>query len=401
MTNFSFRSLMITRSLGALCDQLLMFAVPLAILMVTNSASLSALSFVIEWIPRVIFFPIAGSLIDGRDLRKVFLLLDLTRIGMLILAFIALPFLGIFWTLSILMAFMSLCYVVNFVSIEAVIPNNLPPEDYSKAHSWVQAIEQISQVVGPALAVIIYYALGIKGIIFTSAVLLIISSLNVTRLNINYSADGAGKLKDTVKSNKLAFGILIKEPQILYLCGLTWVVNIVFGVALSITPAIITQTFSLPSSRLGLVQTVGAILSVLCFYLIPKISLKYGVTLIGQSSLAIILISGLILSLAPEYWSYAVGYALLVAFDGGFSVYVRTMRSTLIPAEHLAKVMGIVGMINLFSIPLGGAFVSTLAGTVPLQSIILYSFIASLVLSVLLLLIGRFVFKYPSYFPSI
>lgn len=54
--NFGLKRFVFSRFVGALCDQFLLFAVPLAILKATGSLTLSSLAFVIEWLPRIIFF---------------------------------------------------------------------------------------------------------------------------------------------------------------------------------------------------------------------------------------------------------------------------------------------------------------------------------------------------------
>ncbi|MCZ7153775.1 MFS transporter, partial [Salmonella enterica] len=64
------------------------------------------------------------------------------------------------------------------------------------------------------------------------------------------------------------------------------------------------------------------------------------------------------MSLSVDYAMYLAGYAVLMAFDGAFSVYLRTLRSQVIPKEHLGKTMGIIGLMNMCSVPASGAVVS-------------------------------------------
>ncbi|MDN8539942.1 MFS transporter [Erwinia sp. BC051422] len=402
MGAFNFHKFIISRGLGALCDQFLMFAVPLAILKSTGSTSLSALSFVIEWIPRVLFFPIAGSLLQGKNFKKIFLSLDVFRCAALAAAFLLVNITGIFATLTTLMAIMSLCYVLNFVSIESIIPANVPREEYARVHSRIQTVEQFSQILGPAIAIVIYSHAHVNGILLISAALFLLSAANLLTLFIaSPESAGVTKVKDILRSNREAFVYLFEDKKIIYLCTMTWIVNIIYGVVLAISPAVILKHFKLESGALGLMQSVAALASVLLFYLIPRLTLRFSVTLIGQLSLLIILASGLFLGLAGNYYAYVALYALLSAFDGGFSVYIRIMRSTIIPAAILSRVIGVVGMLNLLSIPVGGLAVSLLSEKTTLQNIILLAFALSFVLTIVLLFVGRLKFGYKKYFPQV
>ncbi|MEJ1267285.1 hypothetical protein WDV93_07235 [Pantoea ananatis] len=77
--NFGLKRFVFSRFVGALCDQFLLFAVPLAILKATGSLTLSSLAFVIEWLPRIIFFPLSGFMADRIKPRFIFFNVDALR----------------------------------------------------------------------------------------------------------------------------------------------------------------------------------------------------------------------------------------------------------------------------------------------------------------------------------
>ncbi|GAA3635361.1 MFS transporter [Kineosporia mesophila] len=399
---FNFKLFMVTRSLGSLCDQFLLFAVPLAVLHATGSARFAALAFVIEWLPRVIGFPLAGAVVDGLSLKRVFLRLDLVRVALLVVAAAALGTFGVFGTLSTLMACMSLSYVVNFLAIEATIPNNLAPEDFPRAHSVVQGVEQASQVVGPALAAVIYGLGDIRLVLLACAALFAVSAVNTSLLAISdSSAENSASIGRIVSTTRVAVGVLLQRREVVYLSGLTWVVNLVYGTALAISAAVVVKHFERGSASFGGMQSAAAVVALIVFAAIPALVRRAGVAFVGRLSLILMIASGFALGLAPFFLVYAAAYCLLIAFDGGFNVYVRTMRSTVLPKEHLAKIMGIIGAVNLLSIPVAGGLVSVLAGHLPLLDIILVSSALSLTLCLAVLLYGRFSLGYTSWFPPI
>lgn len=393
---------MISRSLGSLCDQFLLFAVPLAVLQATHSARYAAVAFVIEWVPRVIGFPLIGAVIDGLRLKRVFVGLDAARVILLVLAVATIDVLGTFSTLTVLMACMSVCYVVNFLGIEATIPNNLPEEDFPRAHSLVQGVEQASQVAGPALAALIYNVGDIKYVLSVCAILFAISSVNILLLSLkDSSAVNSASFSRVLSTNRVALRILMTRREIVYLSGLTWVVNFVYGTALAISAAVTVQHFARGSSSFGAMQSAAALAALCVFAVIPFLVRRAGIPFVGKLSLAVMIGSGFALGFSPDFFVYAGAYCLLMAFDGGFNVYVRTMRSTVLPKEHLGKIMGILGAVNLLSIPVSGTLVSVLAGQIPLLSIILVSATISVTLCISVLLYGKYGLGYSSWFPRV
>lgn len=393
---------MVSRSLGSMCDQFLLFAVPLAVLHATGSAAYAAAAFVIEWVPRVVGFPLVGAVVDGLRLKRVFLGLDLARVVLLVLAASTLAVFGTFATLSVLMACMSVGHVVNFLGIEATIPNNLAQKDFPRAHSVVQGVEQASQVVGPGVAAIIYQVSSMEVVLLACAGLFAVSAVNMALLTVrDSSAANSASVRRIVTTTRVAFSVLLQRKEVLYLSGLTWVVNFVYGTALAISAAVVVQHFALGAGSFGGMQSAAAVVALVVFAAIPGMARRAGVAFVGRLSLVVMIVSGFVMGFAPHFLVYAAAYCLLIAFDGGFSVYVRTMRSTVLPKEHLGKVMGIIGAANLLSIPLAGLLVSLLAGRLPLLSIILVSTVLSVILCCAVLLFGRFSLGYRSYFPQV
>ncbi|MEJ1267286.1 MFS transporter [Pantoea ananatis] len=76
------------------------------------------------------------------------------------------------------MALLSVAYVLNFVATDALLPRHLSSEALPKAHSMLQGVDQITMVLGPAIAVAISSWGGIDSILIVAAVLFAISAIN-------------------------------------------------------------------------------------------------------------------------------------------------------------------------------------------------------------------------------
>jgi hypothetical protein len=70
----------IGRFLGSLADQFLLFAVPLMIFKTTGSIAWSGVAFSLEWLPRILSFPIAGAVVDRFGSKPVYLSADIIRL---------------------------------------------------------------------------------------------------------------------------------------------------------------------------------------------------------------------------------------------------------------------------------------------------------------------------------
>ncbi|MFU2318747.1 MFS transporter [Rahnella sp. PCH160] len=401
---FGLKRFVFSRFAGSLCDQFLLFAVPLAILKATGSLTFSSLAFVIEWLPRILFFPLSGFLADRIKPRFIFFNVEAGRSVLMVVAFLTLTFhpSATFPVLAVMMALLSVAYVLNFVATEALLPRHIPAETLPKAHSMLQGVDQTTQVLGPALAVAISVYGGVGAILACAAVLFAVSAINYLFLE-THDLVVAEKMsfRSIVESNLKAIHVLKQNKILLHLCALTWVVNLVYGAALVVSAAVILKEFHLPESYFGVLQTSAALVTIVTFLFVPRIAKRFGLSTLGTLSFCGMILSGALMSLSVDYAMYLVGYAVLMAFDGAFSVYLRTLRSQIIPQEHLGKTMGLIGLMNMCSVPVSGLAVTALAGSfMPLQ-IIAIILVFALALGLVLIVVGRRTFGYRSWLPPV
>ncbi len=402
--SFGLKRFVFSRFMGTLCDQFLLFAVPLTILKVTGSLTFSSLAFVIEWLPRIIFFPLSGFIADRIKPRFIFFNVDATR-ALLMLAAATLLFYcpgASFAVLATLMGLLSIAYVLNFVATDAMLPRHLSADALPKAHTMLQGIDQISMVLGPAIAVLISAYGGIHAILLTAAGLFAISAINYLFLETQ-DLEVAEKMGfgAIIEANRTALMVLKENKILLHLCAMTWVVNLVYGAALVISAAVILKEFHLPDSYFGVLQTTAALVTIAIFFFVPLFAKRFGLSSLGTFSFCAMIGAGTLMSVSGSYWLYLAGYAALIAFDGAFSVYLRTLRSQVVPKEHLGKTMGLIGLLNMCSVPVSGAIVSVLSGSLMPLQIITVILIAALILGFGLIVFGRRMFGYRSWLPPV
>jgi MFS family permease len=397
------RRFVVSRFLGTLSDQFLLFAVPLAIFQSTGSVKYSGLAFVIEWLPRIVFFPLGGFVADRMKPRHLFFGVELGRALVLAVASIlmATGVASTFAVLAPMMALLSVAYILNFVATEAMLPRNLTADELPHAHSVLQGIDQITQVAGPALAAAIAVLGGTDSLLIVGAALFGLSSLNLLSLRTAPVAAAERLSLQALKdSNATAIKVLLRNRVLFLLSGLTWVVNLVYGSALVLSAPIVVKTFVLPESHFGALQTVAALTSIGVFWFVPRFVRRFGLAKLGAWSFWAMIFAGLGLAVSGRYEAYLVAYAMLMAFDGVFSVYIRTVRSQIIPQEHLGKTTGFIGLMNMCSIPMSGLVVTLLSPTRTPFEILGVMFATAFVAGLALVVAGKLIFGYGTLLPS-
>ncbi|MDX7998955.1 MFS transporter [Xenorhabdus sp. Reich] len=401
---FGLKRFICSRFLGTLCDQFLLFAVPLTILQVTGSLMLASLAFVIEWIPRLIFFPLSGFIADRVNPKTIFFNIEAGRTLLMLLAFLVLFFYPqmTFSVLAIMMALLSVAYVLNFVSTESLLPRNLPAEELPKALSMVQGVDQVTQVLGPTLAAAIALYGGINAILIVAGGLFAIAAINYLFLKSrNVSVGDKLSFRSLIDSNKLGAKVLWQNKILLHLCGLTWVVNLIYGAALVVSAAVILEEFRMPERYFGILQSSAAIVTIVAFFFVPRFVRRFGLSTLGTVSFCAMILAGMLMTASAYYVMYLFGYVLLMAFDGVFSVYLRSLRSQIIPKEHLGKTTGLIGLLNMSSVPASGVAVTFLAGYFSPLEIIGIILAFAFIIGVVLIILGRHFFGYQSWLPPV
>lgn len=402
-TPFRLKQFVAARFLGSMGDQFLLFVVPLAIFKSTGNVKYSGLAFVIEWLPRIVFFPLAGFFVDRINPKYLLCGVDSGR-TLVLLSALALIAAGAstFVVLSLMMAFLSIAYILNFVGGEALLPRNLDVKDLPKANSILQGVDQVSQIMGPALAAIISLWGGLNPILLAGAALFAGSALLQSTLRSqSTSSQHSFSFADLYESNRTALRVLLDNKVLFHLSALTWVVNLVYGAALVVSASVVLKVFALPESYFGILQTSAAVASIVAFGLVPRFSHRFGISTLGATSFCAMILAGLVLAVSGHYTMYLIGYAALMAFDGAFSVYIRTVRSQIIPQEHLGKTTGLIGLMNMCSIPMSAAAVTMLSSHFSPFGIFGMIFVLASILGVLLVWFGRSLFGYDTWLPTI
>ena len=358
---FDFRkpaSLFFTSMFAArLADQFLLFVVPLVVYQTTQSVSLSGLAYAAETLPRVLFYPVCGVLSDRYSPLR---LMQLSQIGRAVICVLGLIGFALFDGLGWVVGISAICGLLTtqgFMAREVLLPQIFASARFEKIQSVSQSVNQASIVLGPLLAATLFAISNWQTVVVVAAVLFAIAELSmmIWRHFNQTPIEATDENPSWIAPFKIAFSHLISLPGLKRVIALTASVNLVFGITLATSAAMVTGLHGQSEEHYALLQTVGAAFTIIVLMLVGASRLSVG--RIGLISFAGVFVGGVLTAISPDYWLYMVGFAVVLGFDGMFNIYIRTVRQKIIPARDYGKTTGVIILFNNMTQPIAGLLV--------------------------------------------
>lgn len=342
-----------------LADQVLLFLVPLVVFQTTHQVSWSGLAFFIETLPRYLVFPFFGALCDRISPLR------LMRISQTVRAFVCFGgvlayvlFGGIGW----LIALSALCGVLTsqgLVAREVMLPQIFSTQQFQRVLAYSQLADQLGFVLGPMLAALLLgwwrweWVVGATGVLFllADAALLLWARASGFRAGDPPPA----KPGDWTMPLRIALRHVLLLPGLKKVVLLAAAENLVIGVTLATSAAMVTGIHAQSSRYYAGLQTAGAVATMLILLTIARNA--WPARALGLLAFVSICAGGVIAGASAAPWGYAVGFLLIVGFDKMFNVYIRGARQKIIPPEDYGKTTGVVILLNNTTQPLAGLLV--------------------------------------------
>ncbi|WP_164018188.1 MFS transporter [Pyxidicoccus trucidator] len=316
-------------------------------------------------LPMALLSPLAGTLVDRWDRRKVMLLSDLgSGVATLCIFGLLQASNAGMWTLEpwhfygpiILGALFS---AFRWPAFQASTTLMVPKQHLARANGFVELASGVGQLVSPVLAGVLLLKVGLEGIVLMDLATFAFSM--VTLLMVRFpkppvSAEGAAARGSLWKEMGLGWSFIRSRPG---LFGLMWtlaMVNVAMGmVMVLITPLILSFTDA---------ATLGRVMSV------SGLGMLFGGIAMGvwggpkrriQGVLGFVLLAGLPLMLAvlqPRPWLVGLAAALFLFNVPILSSCAQTLWQQKVPPDVQGRVFSLRRMVNL----LGAPVASLLAG---------------------------------------
>jgi hypothetical protein len=159
---------------------------------------------------------------------------------------------------------------------------------------------------------------------------------------------------------KVALNHVARLPKLKKLVALAAAENLVIGVTLATSAAMVTGVHHKSGAFYALLQTAGAVATVVILLLIARTVIPRRV--LGLLSFVAICAGGIVAGASPSAWGYVIGFLLIAGFDKMFSIYIRAVRQAIIPPKDYGKTLGVIIMLNNLTQPLAGLLVGLFSG---------------------------------------
>ena len=362
--------------LSRLADQILLFLVPLVVFQTTHSAAWAGIAFFAETLPRYVSFPICGALCDRRSPVALLRTSQMLRACVCIAGAMACKLTGSITWLVLLSALCGVLTTQGLMAREVMLPQVFRNDRIEKVLAQTQIADQLGMVLGPLLAALALdwwhweWVVAATAILFLAADVAMkiwrtVSSVQLLEPSSAHAAQGSHWLQPY----RTALLHVLRLPGLVQLIVLTSGVNLVIGVTLATSAAMVTGLLQQSTNAYAALQTAGAITTVVILLVIARIALP--LKTMGLLAYACIAAGALATACSHSLWSYAAGYLMVVGFDKMFSVYIRSRRQKIIPSADLGKTTGLIVLLNNLSQPVAGLVVGLFAGQANARSVIL------------------------------
>lgn len=348
---------------------------------VTGSAAQMGVSLIFSQLPFILLSPIAGTVADRWDRKKIIIFTDL--INGILVGIIAL----LIYThnmqieiLYIISALMSSVKAFFSPAIAASVPSIVHKDNLIKANSMTQFTRNIASIFGPILAGVLIAVLGIPFMFFIDSISYILSSLSESFIHIpKIKTSNFNNLDSEAKNNfiediKAGFHYTVQNKELLHFIIVGGVIINFFTAPLSMfIPLFSENILNMGSKAYGTLMSSLAVGSLTMTFLVPLLSKKVGhytLTFIGLTCEGIFMI---LFSMSNSFYSSIISLLLLGAAFGMCNVSLGTVFQTLISNELMGRVSSIMGILCSITIPLGCFLAGMVLEKVNISTILLFS----------------------------
>lgn len=358
---------------------ILKLALSMYILELTGSAAIFAGILSIAMIPTILLSPFGGILADRANRRNIMVALDALTGIFVLCAVILMSKEHAIVIIGSLLIVLSVLGAFETPTVQACIPTMLTGDNITKGNAAVNQIASISYLIAPMLGSVLYFAFGLKPVMYASAGCFFITALFESFIKLDHQkANRRQSVLSVIKrdfSNSVIF-IFKTKPEILKMLLLTGFSRIfVMGVTIVGLPYIVRSVLELNAKYYGAAESALAVATIL--------GSVFAGALVGKlhfSNLSSLLI-------ALGFFIFPAGIAFLlpvktlakyiiivIAFCGMqiaisiFSIFAVSFIQQRTPDHLIGKVMAYAAAITMCAQPIGqmayGFLFDTFSGAV-------------------------------------
>jgi MFS family permease len=326
------------------------FALPLWIYLQTGSLTRFGLIAVAGLIPGIVISPLAGTVVDRSDRRKVMIAGDLASavtIGIM-LALVSAGHLGI-WQIYLLIGCLSVSLAFQRTAYLSAVPQVVPKRYLGNANGVIQAAGGVAQFIAPVTGVGLLAAIGLRGILVFDVVSYAVAI--VTAVLVRFPAAMAFKRAETLTAEiRFGFRYVIEHRSFLALVLFSAAINFFLAPLLVLISPLVLSFSTLPAvAPIAAAAGIGAIAADLAMVAWggPAQRRLYGIRVI----LAVMGLSAILTGLRPSLPLIATGVFLTIFCLELINGIFLTIVQTKLPQRIQGRMIAVLTMIATISVP--------------------------------------------------
>ncbi|MDO8106143.1 MFS transporter [Isoptericola sp. b441] len=358
-----FRWLVASSWVSNLGDGIALAAGPLLVASLTSSPFLVALAATLQWLPAMVVGLLAGVVTDRRDRRRIVVLVDGARVGVLLV--LTATILTRHLTIGLALGTMLVLGTAEVFADNAqstMLPMVVPRQDLGVGNQRIQTgLLTLNQMAGPPLGAALF-ALGSAVPFGTQAALSALAVGLVTKVALPPHATDTPAGARIHQDIADGFRWTVRHPAVRTLVLTIFTFNITFGAAWSVLVLYATEHLGLGAVGYGLITTfiaVGGLVGTASYgWLTRRLTLSQ----IMRIGLVIETLTHLSLALTTVPWVAMTVFAVFGAHAFVWGTTSATVRQRAVPT----RLQGRVGSVNLVG-STGGLVLGSLLGGVLAQ----------------------------------
>jgi len=325
------------------------------ILEATGSASWVGIAAVVRLMPYILFGPVGGAIADRFDRRRVMIVSDLARAGLMgVLTVVATSSSTTSVVVVIAITFVNNSFSAPFYpAVTALTPSVVTEDDLAAANALSGTIDNLALAFGPALSALLLLvgpppaAFAVNGLSF------LLSALLVARVSVRGRV-GEVEVEGTLRSRMVAGARAIsRSHEAVLLIGLSIAFGFTFGQEIVLFGPITEEFLGLSLDATGLLFAAPGIGGILATAAAGRLAARSHTAGILTMS---VLIAGIPLTALSVVHAPAAVY-LLLTIEGAAVIVADVVTTTtlqrVVPADRIGSVFGILGAVTVGGTALG------------------------------------------------
>jgi MFS family permease len=342
------------QTLSNLGSSITLFALPLLVYQLTDSAFNLALASTFGFLPYLLFGLIIGAWVDRTNRKRLMIAVDLLRMLVLLSVpvLVGLDALTLWWIYAV--AFINGTLTSCFQAAEfAAIPSLVDRADLVTANGRIQASYSAAMVIGPLLAGLLVGLMPLAWLLALNAATFAISALLLHLIHTSFNAAEQPRSPNILHDISAGLRYVWSHPVLRNISIMMALVNLFGSTAHAQLVLFASTHYQASESQVGLFFSAGALGVVLLSLAAGPLRKRFRFSTVALGALMLEGLLLIALTLTQIYWLGLIIWALAMGLGILFNINTGSLRQAIVPGHLLGRVISVAMVLAWSVIPVG------------------------------------------------